>query len=437
MTSTDPQSGSINRYYLTLSSYAIDPRYLDDPRIRPGDGIDLRNPLSPEVTPYRAFEDAVIAAVQERGLPKASDVIQESAVLKESLTEHEESSVLSTFFKASYMLSSVQGAYEAAKTEQETYHSVYALVEHSGEAERLPAQHRVWRTGEVPASESVADRDEALLQFVLSYGSHYISSIIYGLRIAVQGKLRKDSKVSATDFSTTFKAAFGSFSAEAGVRNEQRQKLESMSIDLVLEATSGGHEGGPLVLRGFDGIAQFLSDVKDNKIHFSVAPIRLTLKSYWPTMDPKWEKTRALLNPLSASFKTPCAPYGVPKGTIIAWHPTPDHIKGLEKEPPERTIFPPSGWAICDGTLGTPDLTGRFIRGVSEWTPTVTTGGMESHIHRGKTLENDGDKQHRGGSGGKSPHAHSPHYHTVELGPDKHLPPYAELVYIMKLDDLP
>ena len=121
---------------------------------------------------------------------------------------------------------------------------------------------------------------------------------------------------------------------------------------------------------------------------------------------------------------------------VIAWHPTPDYVMGLEgTDSSEVKISPPSGWAICDGTLGTPDLRGLFIRGATEWTPTVTMGGAESHAHGGRTQENDNPRQHHGGAGVKGPHAHSPHAHGINL--ERHLPPYAELVYIMKLSDLP
>lgn len=40
-------------------------------------------------------------------------------------------------------------------------------------------------------------------------------------------------------------------------------------------------------------------------------------------------------------------PYLVPPGVIVAWWGSTDAI--------------PSGWALCDGTNGTPDLRGRFI----------------------------------------------------------------------------
>jgi len=41
----------------------------------------------------------------------------------------------------------------------------------------------------------------------------------------------------------------------------------------------------------------------------------------------------------------------------------------------------PLGWALCDGTNGTPDLTDRFIVGAgSGWGP-GETGGAETHTH--------------------------------------------------------
>lgn len=63
---------------------------------------------------------------------------------------------------------------------------------------------------------------------------------------------------------------------------------------------------------------------------------------------------------------------GVPIGTIVMWSGA------------EGTI--PTGWHICDGTNGTPDLRGRFVLGVGESSATGHTnhplgsvGGEEKH----------------------------------------------------------
>ena len=55
---------------------------------------------------------------------------------------------------------------------------------------------------------------------------------------------------------------------------------------------------------------------------------------------------------------------GVPAGVIVMW-------SGV-------VALIPLGWALCDGTNGTPDLRGRFILGA---TVAGTTGGGATHAH--------------------------------------------------------
>ncbi len=54
------------------------------------------------------------------------------------------------------------------------------------------------------------------------------------------------------------------------------------------------------------------------------------------------------------------------KGTITAW-------KGLISNIP-------SGWAICDGTNGTPDLRAKFVAGAASGQDAGATGGSDTHI---------------------------------------------------------
>lgn len=48
----------------------------------------------------------------------------------------------------------------------------------------------------------------------------------------------------------------------------------------------------------------------------------------------------------------------------------------------------PWGWNICDGSLGTPDLRGRFIIGVSESHIYGETGGTETHTITASEMPN-------------------------------------------------
>lgn len=85
----------------------------------------------------------------------------------------------------------------------------------------------------------------------------------------------------------------------------------------------------------------------------------------------------------------PTAVGGVPAGVIVMWSGS----------------TPPAGWALCDGTNGTPDLKNRFILGWGTRAP-GSTGGEEA-----VTLT--------GAQSGVAPHTHTmldanaPHSHNI------------------------
>lgn len=41
----------------------------------------------------------------------------------------------------------------------------------------------------------------------------------------------------------------------------------------------------------------------------------------------------------------------------------------------------PSGWTLCDGTMGTPDLVGLFVMGAKVFPAPGGTGGATTHNH--------------------------------------------------------
>ena len=145
----------------------------------------------------------------------------------------------------------------------------------------------------------------------------------------------------------------------------------------------------------------------------------------------------------------------IPRGVIVMWSGTLDAI--------------PSGWALCDGTNGAPNLKNKFIRGVDAGELPGATGGANSynltvaqlpaHSHTG-TTDNAGSHQHgydsitvQAGSGQSVLSSYSPpqdnidwyckaagaHSHTVTVGstgsgaPIDNCPEYYKLAYIMKL----
>lgn len=95
----------------------------------------------------------------------------------------------------------------------------------------------------------------------------------------------------------------------------------------------------------------------------------------------------------------------IPHGTIVMW----------------TGSLAPSGWALCDGTNGTPDLRGRFVLSFGQGTGLTNrlmeqTGGAEthtltvneipSHTHTGITATS-GDHNHSGSTSSNGAHSHT------------------------------
>ena len=119
----------------------------------------------------------------------------------------------------------------------------------------------------------------------------------------------------------------------------------------------------------------------------------------------------------------------LPRGIIVAWN----------------NSVAPIGWALCDGTLGTPDLRNKFIFGEPlNANPERKTGGQEnvslninqipSHSHKywsPNTGSKVGDQDDR-----QDVYYSTGWIDTLPTGNNKqfnNLPPYYVLAYIMKL----
>lgn len=426
----------------------LDPRYLDVKYIKTGDGIDFSTPTKPKVAPYRAFKyekpdvfDRVKALQYRRlnpaniesltsglnelrknsGLDMSPFTITEMTKFIGVDQEEDEKIALTAYFKGSYGLTSLDASTSVQKSLHEKCQTVYSLLEHSGEAERLEASEKDWiqvdRKYVTDILEKTEKDEEALMLFIRRYGTHYISSIKYGLRIGVQGKVESTESSVGVKVEAAFKTAFGSLSASAGARAEHQKQLSDLKVDLLLEATSGGRKDkGLLSFQGFEKISDFLEKVNTGEIEFTVAPIELVLKSYWPTLDNEWGKMRSILNPYQTKpLDFPDDMYGLPKGSIIAWKPTEEY---LEIDGDEIEIICPDGWEICNGENGTPNLVNLFIRGADKDT-LDTKGGTTTHTHR---ILGEGGVVASGRTYTK----------VTDVSVEENLPPYYSLIYIVK-----
>ena len=108
-------------------------------------------------------------------------------------------------------------------------------------------------------------------------------------------------------------------------------------------------------------------------------------------------------------------------GMIILWHGS--------------VVSIPSGWHICDGTVGTPDLRGRFILGCGAGYDPGDTGDTIDHFHHipGTTETPTATQIVQAGTGATVPAA--AHKHDLDLDTESTSPnpPFYALAYIMKL----
>jgi len=107
-----------------------------------------------------------------------------------------------------------------------------------------------------------------------------------------------------------------------------------------------------------------------------------------------------------------------PARTVIAWFPPPSALRrGADGS---VAIVPPSGWAICDGTNGTSDVSDRFIIDGSR---NGSSAGSATNV----SVPSAGTR----GSGGEL--ASAGHGHGVKTDPSDSIPAFLTLIYIMKL----
>lgn len=125
---------------------------------------------------------------------------------------------------------------------------------------------------------------------------------------------------------------------------------------------------------------------------------------------------------------------GVPKGTIVIWSGAATAI--------------PSGWALCDGQNGTPDLRDRFVVGAGTSYEVGATGGEATHtltieempVHRHLLTSNvySGTGTNSGlkwsGDNGSTSSGTSTDTNGGSVS-HNNLPPYYALCYIMKMAD--
>ena len=108
-----------------------------------------------------------------------------------------------------------------------------------------------------------------------------------------------------------------------------------------------------------------------------------------------------------------------PAKTVIGWFPPRSALR--REANGSVTILPPSGWAICDGTRGTSDLSVRFIIDGSRGIGSSAGSSTNASVPPAGTWRASGELASAG------------HDRGVKTDPSESIPAFVTLIYIMKL----
>lgn len=392
-----------------------------------GSGINMSDPLFPVAAPMYAFKagsSKTSPALLSAPITNDDVINNTTTSFFETTSDRQEAETIAAYFSASYQgMASGEAAYNYSRDRRLTHRAVYAIVQDTATQDPLVGNLE-WRVPPNSESPLVNDADR-LNQFVGLYGSHYISYVVYGYRVAIRGEVSTDDLKTVESFSAAFKAKFGSSGGSGSISKTEELILKTKSTDLRAVVTAGSITPAySTILTSYDEIVQFLTQLRSGNIRLTRAPVYANLNSYWPTLV-SFPKTRALLAPVAGIKAT--APFGVPAGTIIAWSPRNDQ---QWKDNGAVKFAVPEGWAVCDGSLGTPDLREKFIRGTALPDDVGKPGGSSTHAHSATIFgssfearnarESDTAAWRRDGQ-------------VITVKPSENLPPYLTLVYLIKL----
>jgi hypothetical protein len=141
----------------------------------------------------------------------------------------------------------------------------------------------------------------------------------------------------------------------------------------------------------------------------------------------------------AASSEAPRAaalPTELPVGAIIAFMP--QFGSQYRDSAGLRRWLGDHGWAICDGTRGTPDLRNRLLLGTTDMARVGRRIGSRDHDHRIRGESGSPVRRNRSTPTGRLQLRQIPddqHRHGIDLTSAKaeHLPPSLQVLFIMKL----
>jgi hypothetical protein len=403
----------------------------------PGRGVDMTDPANPRISLLVAFNH------KQQATPARAVTLHDARTDffdSTSLSVHDEAELLSLNFRTAFGGLSAGATFNQVVQQRTSSQTLYIIITSLGDSEIIAPSEITWSAA--PAAEKMAESQAAYQQFIGDYGSHFIFSVDYGVRIAIRAKVNSTDSSRFSSISASVKASFSAFAnGDVNAMKSIRDTLSAVDVEIHAAVSSGRIvPESYMIMDDFSQVSEFLTKLRNGAgVTVQSGPVQCIVRSYWSTLA-AFPKSRAFFAEVPAPSPIG-APFGVPSGTIVAW--SPPAASTFKDASGVVHVLPPAGWVVCNGTDPNdpghlaPDLSDRFIMGVRDVSDRGQTGGNATHTHTGHTSAVSNAVQAnfpvvRGNGGDSLPGVD--HFHGIVLDPQvgNSLPPYFKLIYIMK-----
>jgi hypothetical protein len=418
----------VDYYHLTIPDYTITtlPQNLNG-GIAIGQGVSLHDIDDPRVKPGN------LLVMRERDAEQTSG--SGSNQIHRFIQQESSRKIAQTLFLnfgSSFGFTSYGATYREVKMEEENVEHIIYILEYM-DGSLSPYRGIDINPEMVPLLEEINRiEDPTLLLDVFTghFGSHYISQINTGYRVAIHGTIRSSSSSARQEF----QAHFRSLTYDARLTASAAEFFNNNNVNIYCNVMAGASTSeGAFTLTSFGDIARFLQERRNENrnVRLTPAPISCKLENYRPYLQ-EYENIYNALAPINGERAE--TGDGIMELGAIPWIP---EIRSQNFYDIEDAL--PVGWVICDGrTYGdfiTPNLVNRFVRGFASVDDIDAYGGNETHSHSGTTGPSEsrsGNEYDHSSYYRISPPGHTHRYSTDEAS---NIPAYWKLIYIIKLPE--
>lgn len=409
-----------DRAAISAPQYSYYTNFDTGAQLRLGAGVNMEYPDQPRI----AYDTPFRTAAALPGTPIPDTLGSVTSQFFEAKTVEEESQIFRVHFKGRLGSLDASAAFNYISEQRKTSVSRYAIHQSLSSGFRIDPSGVNWTAQ--PDEETISSLEDRAWAFVQRYGTHYVAEVQLAFVVAVRGTV--DSHEASRIQELT--AAMSYFSASGELSAQQRNFFSSSQTRIEADISGAIESAGiQIPAIGPDAVGKLLEILGKSSAKVSLAPYRVTVRSYYSTLR-EYPKCQEIFAPALGTAAD--SPFGVPRGTVIAWMPT---INDFILVGPEKyRLRPPDGWEVVGRGDGDIHWRQRFIR-VSD-TPDDPeardglTGGSDTHVHDISITGSSGNEA--AGSRSYRHAAHIDHTHKTTTAPVDNIPAFVSLVHIRK-----